>query len=217
MDIPIRYGIVLGVIVGAMGFAFAILGLNTSETAPMAFVIAAIVINVVVVVLAMQRTAPHSNWSRQVLNGLVLGGQVVNYSNAAKRRELVLTTEVGIGYDVHWRTVEALLREAAVKPPGIIPEPEPYIWPKKLGDFAVVYELHACTDRADKMGGTYAALRRNTLDALHDAGVEIMTPGVRALRDASRSAVPAENAPSAIDGGRGIQVDVSSQTHSKQD
>ena len=152
-----------------------------------------------------------------VPNGLVLGGQVVNYSNAAKRRELVLTTEVGIGYDVHWRTVEALLREAAVKTPGIIPEPEPYIWPKKLGDFAVVYELHACTDRADKMGGTYAALRRNTLDALHDAGVEIMTPGVRALRDASRSAVPAENAPSAIDGGRGIQVDVSSQTHSKQD
>ena len=73
MEIPIRYGIVLGVIVGAMGFAFAIFGLHTSETAPMVFVIAAIVINVVVVVLAMQRTAPHSNWSGQVLNGLVLG------------------------------------------------------------------------------------------------------------------------------------------------
>ena len=38
----------------------------------MVFVIAAIVINVIVVVLAMQRTAPHSNWSRQVLNGVVV-------------------------------------------------------------------------------------------------------------------------------------------------
>lgn len=152
-----------------------------------------------------------------VPNGLVLGGQVVNYSNAAKRRELVLTTEVGIGYDVHWRTVEALLREAAVKTPGILPEPEPYIWPKKLGDFAVLYELHACTDRADKMARTYAALRRNTLDVLHNAGVEIMTPDVQALRDASRSSVPAENAPGAIDASRGIQVDVSSRTRTKQD
>ena len=61
MEIPIRYGIVLGIIVGAMGFAFAILGLNTSETAPMVFVIAAIVINVVVVVIANQRLSNLNN------------------------------------------------------------------------------------------------------------------------------------------------------------
>lgn len=67
------------------------------------------------------------------------------------------------------------------------------------------------------MGGTHAALRRNTLDGLHEAGVEIMTPSVQALRDASRSAVPPENSPSAIDAGRGIQVDVSSQSPSKMD
>ena len=73
MEIPVKYGIVLGVIVGAMGFALAILGLHTNAMAPMAFVIAAIVINVVIVVLATLRTAPHSNWSQQVLNGLVLG------------------------------------------------------------------------------------------------------------------------------------------------
>ena len=73
MEIPVKYGIVLGVIVGAMGFALAILGLHTNAMAPMAFVIAAIIVNVVIVVLATQRTAPNSNWSRQVLNGLVLG------------------------------------------------------------------------------------------------------------------------------------------------
>lgn len=73
MEIPVRYGIVLGVVVGAMGFALAILGLHTNAMAPMAFVIAAIIINVVIVVLATQRTAPHSNWTGQVLNGLALG------------------------------------------------------------------------------------------------------------------------------------------------
>ena len=73
MEIPVRYGIVLGVIVGAMGFALAILGLHTSEMAPARFVIAAVIINVVIVVLATHRTAPTSNWGRQVRNGLVLG------------------------------------------------------------------------------------------------------------------------------------------------
>ncbi len=150
-----------------------------------------------------------------VPNGLVLGGMVVNYSNAAKRSELVLTTEVGIGYGVHWRQVEELLKAAAAKTPGILSDPEPFVWPNALGDFAVTYELHAYTDRAEQMGGTYAALRRNTLDALHDAGVEIMTPDVQALRDASRAAVPAENTPGGIDAGRSIRVDVSGRTRSE--
>lgn len=73
MEIPVKYGVVLGVIVGAMGFALAILGLHTSEVAPARFVIAAVIINVVIVVLATRRTAPYSNWGRQVRNGLVLG------------------------------------------------------------------------------------------------------------------------------------------------
>ena len=73
MEIPVRYGVVLGIIVGAMGFAFAILGLHTSEAAPMYFVMAAIIINVVVVVLAIRRLAPVSTWPLQVRNGLVLG------------------------------------------------------------------------------------------------------------------------------------------------
>ena len=73
MNIPVKFGIVLGVIVAAMGFTLATMGLHTSEAAPMAFVIAAIVINVVIVVLAIRRTARGSYWIQQVGNGLVLG------------------------------------------------------------------------------------------------------------------------------------------------
>ena len=73
MNIPVKYGLVLGVIVAAMGFALATLGLHTNEMAPGGFVIVAIIINVVIVVLAVRRLAPVSSWPQQVGNGLILG------------------------------------------------------------------------------------------------------------------------------------------------
>ncbi len=73
MNIPVKYGLVLGVIVAAMGFVLAISGLHTSAMTPIAFVITAIVINVVIVILAIRRTARSSYWIQQVGNGLVLG------------------------------------------------------------------------------------------------------------------------------------------------
>ena len=146
-----------------------------------------------------------------VPNSVVLGGQVVNFTTAAKRGKLVLTTEVGIGYDVHWSKMEKLLTTAASRTPGILDDPRPFIWLKTLGDFAVVYELHAYTDRADRMGGIYSELRRNTLDVLHDAGVEIMTPNVQAVRDASGAAVPTENAGGGAGPASGIRVRISGE------
>ena len=73
MNIPIKYGLVLGIIVAAIGFVLAISGLHTNEMAPMGFVIVVIIINVLIVVFAVRRLAPTSNWVQQVGNGLVLG------------------------------------------------------------------------------------------------------------------------------------------------
>ena len=73
MNIAVKYGLILGIVVGAMGFALATLGLHTNELAPAGFVGAAIAINCVVVFLALRQTAPGSNWGGQILNGLVLG------------------------------------------------------------------------------------------------------------------------------------------------
>lgn len=73
MTIPVKYGLVLGVIVAALGFVLGALNLHTHQMAPMGFVIVVIIINVVIVVLASRRLAPHSNWIQQVGNGLVLG------------------------------------------------------------------------------------------------------------------------------------------------
>ena len=73
MTIPIKYGLVLGVIVAAFGFVLGMSGLHTHPMAPMGFVIVAIIINVVIVVLAVRRLASISTWIQQVGNGLVLG------------------------------------------------------------------------------------------------------------------------------------------------
>lgn len=73
MTIPVKYGLLLGVIVAALGFLLGGLGLHTNEMTPMGFVIVAIVINVVIVVLASRRLASSSNWLQQVGNGFVLG------------------------------------------------------------------------------------------------------------------------------------------------
>lgn len=172
--------------------------------------------DVLVKSLFVTRLRTIANEEITIPNGVVLSGQIVNYTYAASRRELVLTTEVGIGYDVHWSRIEELLKAAAARTPGILGEPEPFVWPAALGDFAVVYELHAYTDRADIMGGTYAALRRNTLDALHGAGIEIMTPDVNAIRDASRPAVPPESASRGKGTDRGILSDVLDGIRSKR-
>ncbi|MCE2407475.1 MAG: DUF4199 family protein [Pseudomonadales bacterium] len=92
MSIPIKYGLVLGVIVAVMGFALGTLGLHTNEMAPIGFVIAAIFINTVIVVLAVRRLAPDSNWSQQVGNGLVLGlvGAVIIFLGSWVMTSLVL-------------------------------------------------------------------------------------------------------------------------------
>ena len=73
MNIVIKFGLILGVTVGVLGFALPTLGLHTHESAPAGFVGAAIAINVIVVFIALRQMAADSGWGRQVLNGLVLG------------------------------------------------------------------------------------------------------------------------------------------------
>lgn len=146
--------------------------------------------DVVVKTLFVTRLRTVENEEVTLPNSTILGDPVVNYSAAAKNGELVVRIRVGIGYDVPHRKVEELLKAAARSTPGIRADPEPVVWAERLGDFGVVYQLRACTALAEQMAGLAAALRRNTLDAFHDAGLEVMTPDVHAVRNAGPEAVP---------------------------
>jgi hypothetical protein len=69
-----------------------------------------------------------------------------------------------------------MLLEAARRTNGLGTEPRPFVQLKRLGDFAVTYELNApCVD-VKAMNPLYSALHRNILDVFNEYGVQIMTP-----------------------------------------
>ncbi len=109
-------------------------------------------------------------------NSMILASEVVNYSAYARQGGIVLHTTVGIGYEVPWRQVEAMLLLAAERTPGLRRDPPPYVLVRALGDFAVTYEINAFCVDAQQMFLLYSVLHRHILDVFNEHGVQIMTP-----------------------------------------
>jgi small-conductance mechanosensitive channel len=109
-------------------------------------------------------------------NSQILAAEVLNYSSLARVNGLILHTEVGIGYETPWRQVEAMLLEAARRTRGLAADPQAFVMVKKLGDFAVTYELNVSCDDVKAMNPLYTALHRHVLDVFNEYGVQIMTP-----------------------------------------
>jgi hypothetical protein len=55
---------------------------------------------------------------------MILGREVINYSAYARQGGVILHTTVGIGYEVPWRQVEAMLLLAAERATGLKRNPE---------------------------------------------------------------------------------------------
>ncbi len=130
-----------------------------------------------------------------VPNAMVLSDHIINYSELAKARGVILHTTVTIGYDVPWRQVHELLLSAARATERIEENPEPFVRQTSLDDFYVSYQINGYTNTPNKMMGIYSELHANIQDAFADAGVEIMSPNYSALRDGNRMAVPDDALP----------------------
>jgi small-conductance mechanosensitive channel len=109
-------------------------------------------------------------------NSVILASEVTNYSSLAKDSGLILHAAVGIGYEVPWRQVEAMLLLAAKRTSGLVTERSPFVLVTDLGDFSVTYELNVYVADARKMPFAYRELYRNILDVFNEYGVAIMTP-----------------------------------------
>jgi small-conductance mechanosensitive channel len=109
-------------------------------------------------------------------NGTLLNTNVINYSALSRESGLILQTEVGIGYEVPWRQVHAMLLEAAGRTPGLMIEPPPFVLQRQLGDFAVVYQLNVYKAEAKALVRAYSDLHQSILDVFNEYGVQIMTP-----------------------------------------
>jgi small-conductance mechanosensitive channel len=126
--------------------------------------------------LGITRMRSYKNEEIVVPNLQILSNDVMNFTSLAKTRGLILHTEVGIGYETPWRQVEAMLLQAAGRTAGLSREPVPFVLLKKLGDFAVNYELNAYTHDVTTVMLQYTSLHRNILDVFNEYGVQIMTP-----------------------------------------
>lgn len=131
-----------------------------------------------------------------VPNSTILSSQVHNYSANAKDLGLILHTTVTIGYDAPWKTVHALLIDAALATEGILDNPKPFVFQTSLDDFYVSYQINAYTDQANQMAAIYAALHANIQEKFNEGGVEILSPHYAQHRDGNMTSIPASYLPS---------------------
>lgn len=131
-----------------------------------------------VVAVRLQVTHLRTNKNEEVTipNSQILNSDVTNYSSLAGTKGLILHTTVGIGYEVPWRQVEAMMLTAAARTTGVLSDPSPFILLTKLGDFSVSYELNVYVRDTEMIGKRYAELHRHIIDVFNEYQVQIMTP-----------------------------------------
>ncbi|HEY4289830.1 MAG TPA: mechanosensitive ion channel family protein [Puia sp.] len=132
-----------------------------------------------------------------VPNSMVLSSSTVNYSanTAPEDTGLILHTTVTIGYDVPWKKMHQALIDAAMRTELILKEPDPFVLQTSLDDFFVSYQLNAYTREANKQASIYSALHQNIQDCCNEAGIEIMSPHYRAMRDGNTTTIPSDYLP----------------------
>lgn len=145
--------------------------------------------------LLVTRIRTIKNVDITIPNSMVLGSHIINYSSSAKHIGLILHTTVTISYDVQWRKVHELLKEAASATENILKEPPPFILQTALSDFYVIYELNVYTNNPNIMAKIYSDLHQNIQDKFNEAGIEIMSPNYTGVRDGNKIQIPGEYIP----------------------
>lgn len=84
----------------------------------------------------------------------------------------IISVDVSLGYDVSRRRIRELLLEAATKAELT----DPFVQVGELGDFSVSYRIAGLLTDGSRLIAARSRLREMTLDALHDGGIEIVSP-----------------------------------------
>ena len=113
-------------------------------------------------------------------NAQLTSQAVINYSQIPQKEGLVYPVKLSIGYNAPWRTVHALLREAALKTDGLRKDPAPEVYQRELADFYVVYQLNVVLESTIGRRAIISRLNENIQDAFNAAGIQIMSPHYRA-------------------------------------
>ncbi len=127
-----------------------------------------------------------------VPNSAILSSSTINYSTHAARPDsgLIVHTTVTIGYDAPWEDVHRVLLEAADRTEMILKNPKPFVLQTSLDDFYVSYQVNGYTKEANNQARLYSQLHQNIQNCFNEAGIEIMSPHYRAVRDGNATTIP---------------------------
>ena len=128
-------------------------------------------------------------------NSTVMSSHTTNFSSEVVEKGLIMHSTVTIGYDVPWRQVHQLLIDAATATDMVEKEPAPFVLQTSLDDFYVSYQINAYTKEPNKQAVIYSQLHQHIQDKFNEAGVEIMSPHYRGLRDGNQTTIPADYLP----------------------
>lgn len=95
----------------------------------------------------------------------------------------IVSTEVSLGYDIPRGQVEEVLLQAA-KSAGLA---DPFVYLVKLGDFSVVYQVKGLLSDVKLLLSARSQLNGQVLDALHHAGIEIVSPNFMNTRNVEQT------------------------------
>ena len=84
----------------------------------------------------------------------------------------IITAEVSLGYDTSHVDVSRILVDAASRA-GLT---DGFVHVRQLGDFSVTYRVAGLLEDVKSLISARSRLRESVLDALHDAGIEIVSP-----------------------------------------
>jgi hypothetical protein len=107
----------------------------------------------------------------------------------------IITAEVSLGYEIPHSRVSEILRDAA----GRAGLKDGFVHVRELGDFSVTYRVAGLLEDIQSLISARSLLRAAMLDALHEAGIEIVSPSfmnTRAIRE-GQTFIPTRSRPSA--------------------
>ncbi|KAA6322892.1 Mechanosensitive channel MscK [termite gut metagenome] len=125
-------------------------------------------------------------------NSFIMSSHTVNYSSSARNYGLILHTDVGFSFDVHWKTAHDILIQAALDTPGVVAEPAPFVLEVSFYNTGVNYQINVFIKDADQINKIYSDLHHLIQEHANAAGVEMVVPLYVANRDGSEVVIPDE-------------------------
>jgi small-conductance mechanosensitive channel len=123
-------------------------------------------------------------------NSFIMSSHTVNYSSSARNYGLILHTDVGFSFDVHWETAHRILIKAALDTPDVLPDPTPFVLETSFQDSGITYQINAYIKDADKINRIYSDLHHRIQELANKEGVEMIVQRYVATRDGSEIVIP---------------------------